>query len=92
MTIQECKPHPCLAPEGHEFVLFDINRTSAKLTILVSDPGPLTTRLMADDALPYSLTLVSNENTESAAVDSRLKAPLSAHVSTEPLNLAWPRG
>ncbi len=81
-----------LAPHRHELVLFDINRSSIKSTVLVSDPGPLTARLMADDALPFALTLIANENDESAAMVSRRKAPLAAQVSTEPLNLAWPRG
>jgi len=73
-------------------VLFDINRSSVASTILVSDPGPLTARLMANAALPFGLTLIANENTESRAVVSRRKAPLSADFSTVPLNLAWPRG
>ena len=81
-----------LAPGRHELVLFDINRTSVATTVLVADPGPLTARLMADDALPFGLTLITNENTESTTVVSRRKAPLSAQASTEPLNLAWPRG
>ncbi len=81
-----------LAPGRHELVLFDINRTSVKSTVLVADPGPLTARLMANDALPFGLTLITNENTESPTVVSRRKAPLSAQASTEPLNLAWPRG
>jgi alpha-beta hydrolase superfamily lysophospholipase len=81
-----------LAPPRHELVLFDINRSSVKSTVLVSDPGPLTARLMADDLLPFGLTLIANENDESATIVSRRKAPLSAQVSTEPLNLAWPRG
>ena len=33
-----------LAPGRHELVLFDINRNKVNSTILVSDPGPLTTR------------------------------------------------
>ena len=81
-----------LAPGHHELVLFDINRTSVATTVLVADPGPLTARLMADDALPFGLTLITNENTESTTVVSHRKAPLSAQASTEPLNLAWPRG
>ena len=81
-----------LAPDRHELVLFDINRTSVATTVLVADPGPLTARLMADDALPFGLTLITNENTESTAVVSRRKVPLSVQVWTEPLNLAWPRG
>ncbi|MFQ5993452.1 MAG: alpha/beta hydrolase [Acidiferrobacterales bacterium] len=81
-----------LAPGHHELVLFDINRSSVASTVLVSDPGPLTARLMANDALPFALTLITNENTESTTVVSRRKAPLSAQASTEPLNVAWPRG
>jgi alpha-beta hydrolase superfamily lysophospholipase len=81
-----------LAPHRHELVLFDINRSRVKSTVLISDPGPLTARLMADDALPFGLTLIANEDDESAAIVSRCKAPLSAQVSTESLNLVWPRG
>jgi len=81
-----------LAPDRHELVLFDINRSSVKTTLLVSDPGPLTARLMADKNLPFRLTLITNESSESTAVVSRRKAPFSAEASTEPLNLAWPRG
>ncbi len=81
-----------LAPDQHELVLFDINRTSLKSTVLVSDPGPLTARLMADNTLPFRLTLITNENTESTTVVSRRKAPFATEASTERLNLAWPRG
>jgi alpha-beta hydrolase superfamily lysophospholipase len=81
-----------LAPHRHELVLFDINRTSVKSTVLVSDPGPLTARLMANDSLPFGLTLITNENPGSTEVVSRRKAPLSARVSTEPLSMSWPRG
>jgi alpha-beta hydrolase superfamily lysophospholipase len=81
-----------LAPGSHELVLFDINRRSVKSTILVDAPGPLTMRLMGSEALPFALTLVTNENGESAEVVSRRKRSLSSHAETERLNLAWPRG
>ena len=81
-----------LAPSRHELVLFDINRSSVKTTVLVSDPGPLTTRLMADDTLPFRLTLITNAHPESTTVVSHRKAPFATVASTEPLPLAWPRG
>ncbi len=81
-----------LAPQRHKLVLFDINRRSIKKSVLVSDPGPLTARLMADGTLPFSLTLVTNENAKSNTVVIRRKESLSAQVSTEALGLAWPRG
>ena len=82
-----------LAPNRHELVLFDINRTSAKSTILVADPGPLTARLMSDETLPFAVTLITNENPQSRTVVSRRKAPFSTEpADSEPLGLAWPRG
>lgn len=81
-----------LAPDRHELVLFDINRNRVKSTLLVSDPGPLTARLMANDELPFGLTLIANENAESSTVVSRHKPPLSAQAATAPLDLGWPRG
>lgn len=82
-----------LGSHGHEFVLFDINRFAAKAKLLIADPAPLTDRLMADETLPFTLTLVTNENPESLQVIARRKAPLSSDASeTEPLNLAWPTG
>jgi hypothetical protein len=82
-----------LAPNRHALVLFDINRFAMKSSLLVSDPGPLTARVMDNATLPFAVTLVTNENPESATVMARHKAPFSAEVSsTEPLELAWPRG
>ena len=82
-----------LKPQRHELVLFDINRFAAKSTLLISDPAPLTARLMADKSLPFVVTLVTNENPESSAVLVRRKPPFSAEaLGTEPLNLSWPRG
>jgi alpha-beta hydrolase superfamily lysophospholipase len=81
-----------LAPDRHELVLFDINRRSVKSTVLVSDPGPLTARLIADASLPFGLTLITNENTESSTLVGRRKAPFSTKTSTEPLNFTWPKG
>ena len=82
-----------LASDHHELVLFDINRFAMKSTLLVSDPGPLTAHVMNDATLPFAVTLVTNENPGSTVVIARYKAPLSTEVSsTEPLDLAWPRG
>jgi hypothetical protein len=64
-----------------------------KSILLVSDPGPLTARVMDDGTLPFAVTLVTNENPGSTSVMARHKVPFSAEVSsTEPLDLAWPRG
>ena len=82
-----------LAPQRHELVLFDINRLAAKSMLLVSDPAPLTDRLMNDQNLPFTLTLVTNANPETRAVVAQRKAAREAEVSqTEELGLAWPVG
>ena len=81
-----------LAPGQHELVLYDINRRRIAKSVLVSDPGPLTARLMGDDGLPFALTLITNENGESTGVVTRSKAPMSSRAMTEPLGASWPRG
>ena len=81
-----------LAPGRHELVLFDVNRSSVVSTVVIADPGPLTARLMTDGALPFHLTLVTNADDESADLVRRHKTPFSSEVTTETLDLAWPRG
>jgi alpha-beta hydrolase superfamily lysophospholipase len=82
-----------LAPHRHELVLFDVNRSAVKSRLMISDPGPFTDWLMGESGLPFSVTLVTNENPESASVVARHKPPFSTEaVKVEPLNLEWPRG
>jgi alpha-beta hydrolase superfamily lysophospholipase len=82
-----------LGPYGHELVLFDINRIAAQTTLLVNDPGPLTDKLMSDENLPFTFTLITNENSESRQVITRRKKPFSGKVlKDESLNLVWPAG
>jgi esterase/lipase len=80
--------------DRNELVLFDINRQAAiKSTLLVSDPGPLTNRLLAEDDLPFAITFVTNENPNSNVVEARYKAPHSTDpLLAESLGLEWPRG
>jgi pimeloyl-ACP methyl ester carboxylesterase len=81
-----------LGPDGHELVLFDINQLAAKTPLLVSDPRPLSSLLMADDTLPFTVTLVTNENPDSRSVVARSKKPFSNEESITPLGLDWPQG
>jgi pimeloyl-ACP methyl ester carboxylesterase len=81
-----------LAPGSHELVLFDINHLAANSTLLISDPRPLTDRLMADDSLPFIVTLVTNESPVSTTVIARQKKPNSNQVSNKSLEFDWPQG
>lgn len=79
---------------SNELVLFDINRQAAvKSTLLVSDPGPLTNRLLAETELPFTVSFVTNENSHSNAVMVKLKTPFSSEpTDVQPLDMSWPRG
>jgi alpha-beta hydrolase superfamily lysophospholipase len=78
---------------GNELMLFDINRSAINSVLLVSDPGPLTDRLMSDANLPFAITLITNKDQESTAVVARHKPPLSADpTKAQGLGLEWPRG
>jgi alpha-beta hydrolase superfamily lysophospholipase len=82
-----------LAPKRHEMVLFDINRFAANASLLKKDPGPFTERMIADEQLPFGLTLVANSSNDSRAVTARYKAPFQGTPSrTETLEDAWPPG
>jgi alpha-beta hydrolase superfamily lysophospholipase len=86
-------PLGALDPQRHKLVVFDVNREAAKSVLLVSDRRAIATRLPGDARLPYAVTLVTNENEDSATVVARHQPPLSAEVArTEPLGLAWPVG
>ena len=81
-----------LAAGEHELVLFDINRYSRHTSIMVADPGPLTSRLLTSDTLPFHLTLVSNETADSRKVIGRVQGPYSNLTETRALGMAWPEG
>jgi alpha-beta hydrolase superfamily lysophospholipase len=82
-----------LGPHGHELILFDINRLAAQAPLLVSDPGPLTASLMNSGTLPFAVTLVTNESSQTAMVQAKYKPPFNTEVSTSaPLGDAWPTG
>ena len=81
-----------LAPEGHQVVLFDVNRNAEAEPLLKSDPESLTQRLFADQALPFDLTLVTNVSVHSNVVVARRK-PAGAQQSRDvTLDLSWPPG
>jgi alpha-beta hydrolase superfamily lysophospholipase len=80
-----------LAPEGHELVLFDVNRLAVVQPMLVADPGPLTRRLLAQTHRPYALTLITNASTQTLQVMEQRSPALGGPTTARPLSLAWPR-
>ena len=82
-----------LLTDRHELVLFDINRYAASYRLLIDDPAPLTDRVMDDDKLPFTVSLVTNQAPDSRRVISKYKTPFSADAShTRELELSWPAG
>ncbi|MEJ2333565.1 MAG: alpha/beta hydrolase [Desulfobulbaceae bacterium] len=81
-----------LASGSHELVTFDINHLAVEYNLIQSDPRLINDRLMARDNLPFTVTLVTNENSESTKIIARRKKSLSNEISIKPLNLDWPQG
>lgn len=81
-----------LAPGRHELVLYDLNREKVITSVLVTDPGPLTARLMANDALPFALTLITNAHAESTEIVRHSKPSMSAEATPEAMDASWPAG
>lgn len=81
-----------LAPEGHELVLFDINRHAEAEALLISDPETLTQSLLSNTELPFALTLVTNTDPESSHVHALHRPLFSENVVDETLAAAWPVG
>lgn len=80
-----------LAPEGHELVLFDLNRLTEIQPLLVRDPGPLTAKLLSAPKRSYALTVVTNANPETLEVKELRAAPGSNVQASRPLPWSWPR-
>lgn len=77
----------------HELVLFDANRYAAKSLLLISDPQSLAIRLLGDESLPFTLTLVTNEHADTLDAVARRQLPFSRDISeTTPLATPWPAG
>jgi hypothetical protein len=80
-----------LAADGHELVLFDVNRLAVVQPMLVADPAPLTRRMLAEPRRPFALALVTNANSRTLEVKER-RVPAGGVEATERLlDLAWPR-
>lgn len=79
-----------LAPDGHELVLFDVNRYADVQPLLVHDPGPLTARLRARAGRPYALTVITNASPDSMQVAEQRAAAGSVRAVQRVLDLAWP--
>jgi alpha-beta hydrolase superfamily lysophospholipase len=81
-----------LAPGASELVLFDVNRFAAVQQLLVTDPGPLTQRLLQTPRRPYALTVITNVNADTQQVKELRAEPATGRQTERPLDFAWPVG
>ena len=81
-----------LTPDGHQLVLFDVNRFAEAEPLLTSDPESMTRALLQDPGLPFDLTVVTNQDRSTRAVVARRKKPQSTQATDEMLGLSWPAG
>jgi esterase/lipase len=81
-----------LAPGGHALVLYDINRTAEALPFVRERDTGWGRKMLDGEALPFSLTLLTNENAASAQVHAVTRPAGGTQNRPEPLDLSWPAG
>ena len=82
-----------LPDNGNELIVFDVNRLAIKSSLIIEDPGPFARRVSDAPALPFAVTLVRNESSESARVIASTKPAFSGEFAhSEPLGTSWPLG
>jgi len=80
-----------LAAEGHELVMFDINRNAEAAPLLRADALIARESMFTGPPLPFDLTGLVNESPASDAVMA-MRRPAGATESTRtPTGLEWPR-
>ncbi|MDN3514090.1 MAG: alpha/beta fold hydrolase [Candidatus Brocadia sp.] len=81
-----------LKPNGHELVLFDVNRFSALESFIKDRHDAFLGNLKEASDLPYAWTLVTNQASDTLRIVAETRTACSDAVTQEPLNLEWPRG
>ena len=72
-----------LPENGHELVLFDLNRSSEIESILSEDPKAGIESMMADTNLAFGIGLVTNESEDSEQVILRRNKPFATEATDE---------
>ncbi len=79
-----------LAPEGHEAVVFDLNRHADAADLFRPGALEVSGRLLRGPALPFALSVFTNASADSLALDVIHRAPVSGEITRQPTGLAWP--
>jgi len=81
-----------LADEGHELVLFDINRSAEVEPVLMQNPEAATRALLENRRLPFTLTVLSNASSQTSRLSIYQKLANSDVATEAPSDLEWPDG
>jgi hypothetical protein len=79
-----------LPPGGHELVLIDVNRIAVIEELLKDNPQTAIEGLLAEHDLPFTLSVITNENQASSNVVLRQRRLGEVEVTESPLGLSWP--
>lgn len=79
-----------LEPEGHELVLFDVNRFTETEPLLRNDPETVIRQLLENPSLPFDLSIITNVDANTEKVMMRRKTAQTPIIMDEPLGLSWP--
>ncbi len=79
-----------LAAEGHELVLFDVNRSAETEELLRSDPDIFLQQLFADKQLGFNQTLITSAAADSSQLVVRYRQAGATEVFETPLGRGWP--
>jgi alpha-beta hydrolase superfamily lysophospholipase len=81
-----------LASEGHELVLFDINRHAEAAALYLPGAPAVRENLLQGPALPFELTILTNADAESANIVAVRRKAGSGEIAIEQTALKWPAG
>ena len=79
-----------LAAEGHEVVLFDIDRSAHIEPFMAYDPVEDIKQLFAEPELPFTTTLLTNISPETQQIYARIRLAGPTKVTGERPGLSWP--
>ncbi len=81
-----------LPAEGHELVVFDVNRHEALQGLIAQAPIEYLERIRDATDVPFRITLVGNLEGASLETALHTREAGAREVTVEPLPLAWPSG
>jgi alpha-beta hydrolase superfamily lysophospholipase len=81
-----------LAADGHELVLFDINRATDSAALYLPGAPEVTNQLLEGPALPFNLTVLANAGTESLDILATHRKSGSTQSAGTATGLKWPEG